>query len=268
MKSRLLAASFALLLTAFAPPPTPIPPGGAWNVDWGERECALTRHSGGSAPYFLRVAWVPGDRQLDLKWVDTTGAPFSRLQGSGLFLDPGHLGVGPLAFAKLGPGQAVGSAKPDIALLDRLASATSIRLEKDGALHRELPVPDAAKAVAGLRECHDSALREAGVDTVAYAALRAVPVPIGGVAQWVRHGDYPRRALREKASGIVHARVTVGTDGRVRDCKVIRASGSQDLDTKTCLLMEHRGRYEPAVGPDGAPAAAPALVRVVWRVWE
>jgi TonB family protein len=266
MKSRAIALSVLLLLAAFAPPPTPIPAGGAWNVDWGERECALSRQSGGSAPSVLRVAWVPGERQLDLKWVDASGVPLSRLQRSELFIEPGHAGSGTLEFASLGRGMAVGSAKPEISFLDRLASAASIRLEKEGEVARELALPEAARAVAGLRECHDSALREAGVDPVAYAALRKVPVPIGGVTQWVRHGDYPQRALRENASGVVHARVTVGTDGRARDCKIIRASGNQDLDSKTCLLLEHRGRYVPAVGPDGAPAAAPVIVRVVWRV--
>lgn len=268
MKSRLVAASFALLLTAFAPPPAPIPLGGAWYVDWGDRECALTRHSGGSAPSILRVAWVPGERQLDVKWVDATGAPLSRLQGSELLLGPGGAAIGPFAFAMLVKDQHVGSANAGIPFLDQLASASDIRLEKGGAIHRKLLVPEAAGAVANLRECHDSALREAGVDPAAYAALRKIPEPIGGVPQWLRHEDYPERALRANASGVVHARMAVGPDGRVRDCKVVRASGNQDLDSWTCRRLERRARYRPAIGPDGAPTEAAALVTVVWRTWR
>jgi TonB family protein len=267
MKSSMLAASLALLLTAFAPPPTPIPPGGAWNVDWGERECALTRHSGGSAPYYLRVAWVPGERQLDVKWVDATGTPLSRLQGSELLLEPGRAAIGPFTFAMLVRGQNVGTAKTGIPFLDQLASASDIRLERGGVLHRELLVPEAGRAVANLRECHDSALREAGVDPAAHAALRKVPEPIGIVPQW-RYEDYPERALRANASGVVHAFVTVGPDGRVRGCKVIHASGNQDLDIWTCQRLERRARYRPAIGADGAPTEAAALVRVIWRTWR
>ena len=41
-------------------------------------------------------------------------------------------------------------------------------------------------------------------------------------------------------------RFTVATDGRAGGCAVMRSSGSADLDSTTCRLIERRFRFTPA----------------------
>ena len=65
--------------------------------------------------------------------------------------------------------------------------------------------------------------------------------------------DYPPGARRAGIEGSVRVRFTVGTDGRVRDCRVTRSSGHAELDSTTCRLAEQRFRYRPALDSSGRP---------------
>lgn len=78
-------------------------------------------------------------------------------------------------------------------------------------------------------------------------------------ARWLSGGigpeDYPRAAVRARAEGVVHLRFVVAANGRVRDCRVTRSSGSAALDATTCRLIERRFRYRPARDAVGRPTA-------------
>jgi len=76
---------------------------------------------------------------------------------------------------------------------------------------------------------------------------------IGGGIDGAR--DYPREARRAGVEGSVSVRFTVQTDGRARDCAVLRSSASPELDTTTCRLIERRFRYRPATDAQGRPRA-------------
>ncbi|PLK23408.1 hypothetical protein C0V72_09950 [Porphyrobacter sp. TH134] len=79
---------------------------------------------------------------------------------------------------------------------------------------------------------------------------RDFPVPAGG------------RAARRGTQVIV--RVTVGTDGRARDCAVIRPSPDPEADRITCQLIESRLGFRPATDASGNPVAAPFYWRQQW----
>src|SRR3546814_6875382 len=68
-----------------------------------------------------------------------------------------------------------------------------------------------------------------------------------------QNADYPLQALREGREGTSHFSVTVGTDGRAKDCVITKSSGSADLDAETCRMMAMRGRWSPAINANGAP---------------
>src|SRR3546814_11540156 len=68
-----------------------------------------------------------------------------------------------------------------------------------------------------------------------------------------QNADYPLQALREGREGTSHFSVTVGTDGRAKDCVITKSSGSADLDAETCRMMAMRGRWSPAIHDNGAP---------------
>jgi protein TonB len=79
---------------------------------------------------------------------------------------------------------------------------------------------------------------------------RDFPVPAGG------------RAARRGTQVIV--RVTVGTDGRARDCTIYRPSPDPEADRITCTLVESRLGFRPAKDANGNPVAAPFYWRQQW----
>lgn len=79
---------------------------------------------------------------------------------------------------------------------------------------------------------------------------RDYPVPSGG------------RAARRGTEVIV--RVTVGTDGRARDCRVFRPSPDAEADRITCQLVESRLGFRPATDANGNAVPAPFYWRQQW----
>lgn len=90
------------------------------------------------------------------------------------------------------------------------------------------------------------------------------PVHISGTIDNAR--DYPvpsgGRAARQGTEVIV--RVTIGTDGRARDCSVYRPSPDAEADRITCNLVESRLGFRPAMDANGNPVAAPFYWRQRW----
>lgn len=74
--------------------------------------------------------------------------------------------------------------------------------------------------------------------------------------------DYPLGPGAAGVRGTVSVRYLVGADGRVSECDVTRSSGSRELDSTTCRLMEARFRYRPARDDRGRPV--PSYIRQNW----
>ncbi|MFM5931013.1 MAG: TonB family protein [Novosphingobium sp.] len=94
------------------------------------------------------------------------------------------------------------------------------------------------------------------------------PYPKGNPGNWVTTNDYPTRALREERQGTTRFRVTVGADGRVSDCEITQGSGSNDLDSATCLLIWRRARFNPAQDGAGNPTIGYYSNSVRWVIPE
>ncbi len=65
------------------------------------------------------------------------------------------------------------------------------------------------------------------------------------------NADFPSGASRVGAQGSVTTHLTIGTDGRVTNCRVARSSGNAELDATTCRLIRERFRYAPAEDAGG-----------------
>lgn len=81
---------------------------------------------------------------------------------------------------------------------------------------------------------------------------------------WATTLDYPPRAIREGREGTTAFRVSIGTDGRVTECMIIRSSGSQDLDEATCAKVSKRAKFEPATDSAGNPVAGSYANSIRW----
>jgi len=65
--------------------------------------------------------------------------------------------------------------------------------------------------------------------------------------------DYPRDLGNAHVGGRVSVTLTVEPNGRVSSCRLIRSSGSAELDALTCRLMQQRFRFRPSTDRYGRP---------------
>jgi protein TonB len=65
--------------------------------------------------------------------------------------------------------------------------------------------------------------------------------------------DYPASAQAAGAEGTAQAELTIGTDGRVVGCNLIRSTGNSALDSATCNILRRRAKFTPARDSNGNP---------------
>lgn len=96
--------------------------------------------------------------------------------------------------------------------------------------------------------------------------LPRAATPLSDPGRWATTDDYPARALREERQGTTQFRVTVGADGRVRNCEIVASSGSADLDAATCANVARRARFKPATDASGAKVGGSYSNAVRWEI--
>ena len=94
------------------------------------------------------------------------------------------------------------------------------------------------------------------------AAVASKPVPKPGYGS----DDYPASALLQHHEGTTYITVTVGKDGKPKDCVVTRSSGWADLDKATCRVFMNQVRFNPATDENGIPIEAPFATQTNWRI--
>lgn len=260
----LLAAAAAASAPAAAPS-KPAP--GRWIVDWGEQRCSLVRDTGGDAPVSLMVRTVPGAGQAELWLLDPKwrGPVFSRWKPFEISLQPSGFRVTAQALSVRYRGQnGIAVTNVDEGFLKALPGSALVRIENGKRTVAEVDLPASARAVAALRECEATVLRDWGLDPAVIASLRQGPQPIDDIPGRFRDDDYPMEAVRARQSGSVLVRLMVGADGRIGECVVVESSGAAVLDQRTCHVLLRRARYRPALDASGAPTRALAALRVHW----
>ena len=104
------------------------------------------------------------------------------------------------------------------------------------------------------------------------AVAQADPRPEGSRVRGDTRGlfssdDYPALARNRREEGTVQAELTVGKDGRVTGCRILRSSNSQALDTATCSILTRRARFTPARDRNGNPVEDKYVTPpVTWRL--
>ena len=73
----------------------------------------------------------------------------------------------------------------------------------------------------------------------------------GDVRTAFSNDDYPAAAIAAEASGTAQARLTIGTDGRVVGCDLVRSTGNNALDATTCNILRRRVKFTPAKDSNG-----------------
>ncbi|WP_067733987.1 TonB family protein [Novosphingobium naphthalenivorans] len=76
--------------------------------------------------------------------------------------------------------------------------------------------------------------------------------------------DYPRASRDLRIGASVTIDLTVGTDGRVKACRIVRPSPDPGADRITCDLATKRFRFRPATDAEGNPVDAIYRWRQRW----
>ncbi len=90
------------------------------------------------------------------------------------------------------------------------------------------------------------------------------PVLVSGSIDNARDFPVPPGGRDARRGTQVIVRVTIGTDGRARDCSVVRPSPDAEADRITCQLVERRLRFRPARDAGGNLVPAPFYWRQQW----
>lgn len=79
--------------------------------------------------------------------------------------------------------------------------------------------------------------------------------------------DYPASAQAAGAEGTAQAQLTIGPDGRVVGCNIIRSAGNSALDSQTCNILRRRAKFTPARDSNGqATTDTITTPPIVWRL--
>ncbi|NUQ17247.1 MAG: energy transducer TonB [Sphingomonas sp.] len=77
----------------------------------------------------------------------------------------------------------------------------------------------------------------------------------GDVRSLFSADDYPASAQAAGAEGTAQAELTIGPDGRVASCNLIRSTGNGALDSATCNILRRRAKFTPARDSNGNPTS-------------
>lgn len=97
-------------------------------------------------------------------------------------------------------------------------------------------------------------------------ATPRLPRPLTPPSTWVSDSDYPARDMREGNQGIARFQLSVGANGRVTDCAIVRSSGSESLDQATCDKVTRRARFDPATDALGNKVSGDYSNAIRWTI--
>ena len=254
-----------------APPPAAAAPAkAAWQVDWSNGHCILTRLNSGANQASFAVRLIPGATRPDLvAFVNPATTKLGELKAGKAILElqpaafRSDVSVAPLPALSNAQLLVLGFGGLDARFLESLPKADHMSFSV-GAETVSIPMKSADKAMVAFRKCVDDTLVELGFDPKQLATLRDQPQ--GDWQALATTQTYPPSAMRARKSGTVTFRATVDPAGHVSKCAVLQSSGTKELDDQTCTLLTSKARFKPAVAADGSTVAAPVVAAMIWQL--
>lgn len=88
--------------------------------------------------------------------------------------------------------------------------------------------------------------------------------PRNNPGDWVTTNDYRTIWINREYTGVARFQLSVGTNGRVTDCRITSSTGHGALDDATCKLIERRARFDPAKDANGDKVAGSYSSAIRW----
>ena len=266
------AAVFLAVIPASATAETVLEPSSAWNLDYGEDACRLSRvfgegetqtvfHIEQSAvgPYFnLALFGKPARRRssetMSVQFGDEREMNRGFLGGkqdeptSAVIIMHGvHLSPVP-EDAKQGEFPVVELENERVAKIDRVRFAKGLRTPltlKTGPLD---------KPFDALKECTINLVEALGLREEDQAKISVGPTPknLTEIARFIQE-RYPSKMVENKEEGVVTVRLTIDPEGKPSACQIAKSDRPAVFDDYVCFGLMRIGQFEPAKGEDGEP---------------
>jgi len=234
-----------------------------WLVDYAEDRCLASHaYQVGDQEWIVAIEPRPTTVEtsvmivapaqagnFDQARIFTAGAPIS---AAGMSLDGIDAGGRRLYAAALSPAEYA-----------RLLSTGSLRVETQGR-SVAFALDEVSAVQKQLDLCLQDLLSSWGLDLKQQANLTSFPVIERGADSYIRGGEARPVSAKFGMSGNTTVLVQVGSDGRAKECTVIRSSGDANLDVKTCRIYVDRARYRAARDRAGKAVDAPYVASIRW----
>lgn len=238
-------------------------PSSKWRVDYAKDMCVLLRTFGeGSDKVTVGFKPAPMSDQLELMVVKPAGGNARPAVGKA------SIGFGTAAppiqasfMSTIAKGVALVRMDLSRRQLEPLKANAPLGISVRNRVNIVVDPQQFATAMEAVGKCERDLLRTWGMDEATLAAVTTRPKPI---RSFEAH-DYPDDALRLGHVGINSARVAIGADGSVTECKIVEPSGVPSLDKQTCVGLVKRG-YAPARDANGKALPSVTFVRVTWLI--
>ena len=240
---------------------------GPWDLDYGQAQCIASRNYGDAAkPTTLAIRQSPNGETYEILLVRQTPPPeyAEELQGS---VDFGH---GPLRAWLLHYRPSSGKLNiyqfriPATAMAEgRTASEVSLKIP--GMPDVGFQLASMPQLLDGLEACTADLKHYWNMDGEKNGAI-AKPAR-GDLRDLFSSGDYPWQALNNRQEGDSQYLLLVDEKGKVAGCQVMLASGVPALDAMGCAVIQERGRFTPALDPNGKPVRSMVVTpKVRWQL--
>lgn len=247
----------------------PLKPLGAWNVEYADTMCILSRtYVDASAPITIGFKPTPLSDILQAV-VLGTGRQLGRPRSVDITLTAPARNFG----EKL-RGDRLRYPKSDRTILiydvpretlDALPGARELTIRASDGPPLTVALSMGQATLAALRTCENDLLKHLGFDPVKIAAV-VTPARSDSPAEWITNDDYPVSALTGGRQGTSYIGWTISTEGRVTECKILLSSGTAALDQAACGAVMKRGRAKPALDAAGKPVESYSTRRVRWQL--
>lgn len=141
-----------------------------------------------------------------------------------------------------------------------LQGGTTLTVTLGAIVLDQISLAGSAAALATVQSCLDD-VRSVGKASKIVKSPRPT-----NASSWISDTDYPDGALRDRREGTAGFRLSVGANGRAKDCVITSSSGSADLDSATCSNILKRARFSPAEDASGTAVDASYSSRVSWNL--
>ena len=241
-------------------------PSGAWNVDYGESACVAGRAYGsgkGKIILAFHPAPVDGTTQLlilregrvaDARQYDATingGAPMR---------------VSLLQYSAAKANKTISRITLTCDQFQSLRSVGVLRIRGGNGASYRFAIKQLAAVKEELGKCVADLDRYWQMGPDQLAKIKTPAQAVQPLTSYFSSGDYPAQALSEHSTGRVGVRLMIDEKGAVKECATTETSGSGVLDAMTCIVLQDRAKFHPALDIDGKPVKSFDDTRVKWLI--